>query len=251
MSDTALFSDANIDAIHVNAYAARLVQDGFSTVSSKIYDTNASFNQFEMLTNAQLDYYRISADPHGGGRYRAFSRYRLTPGSTTPVLDDTNDYVQSPEYNYDDGGLVRKFAPLSQDFRNNSLIQHLIQKDLEIARATDLVDWSSNVIIGLHQIRYHAKPDAPSISSPIWLHRDDEPVVFIHLFNLSASALGGDNLISTGNRSISRVIRLTSPLESVVLGKKVLHAVTPVGTNSSTGAYRDILLITFSNEESK
>ncbi|PHV11199.1 2OG-Fe dioxygenase family protein [Chitinimonas sp. BJB300] len=249
MSDTALFSKENIGAPDINLYADALMRDGYSTVSAQIYNVNVNFNQFEKLTNAQLDYYRLSADPHGGGRYRAFSRYRLTPGSTIPILDETNEYVQSPEYNYDDGGLVRRFAPLSLDFRNNPLIQHLISRDLEIARATQLVDWSQNVLIGLHQIRYHAKPDAPSISSPIWLHRDDEPVVFIHLFNLSASALGGDNLISTGNRNISRVIRLTSPLESVVLGKKVLHAVTPVGTNSSTGAYRDILLITFSNEE--
>ena len=146
------------------------------------------------------------------------------------------------------GGAVRRFAPLTAGFRNNPLTQHLLQRDYEIARSTALVDWTRPVIIGLHQVRYHAIPQAPAISSPVWLHRDDEPVVFVHLLNLSACILGGDNLISSGDRRIDRVIRLTQPLDTLVLGQKVLHAVTPIGTNINTGAFRDILLITFSNE---
>lgn len=200
------------------------------------------------MVAAQLDYYSLSPDPAGFGRFRSHSRYQLQPGDDAFTLETNNAYMQSSAYNCDDGDVVRHFAAVSPAFLNNPLLQHMLQCDLALTRKTELVDWSRPVTLGLHQVRYWAKPDEPSISSPIWLHRDDEPVVFIHLFNLSAGVLGGDNLISSGGRKVDRVLRLTNPLDTLVVGQKVLHAVTPIGTEAPNGAIRDILLVTFANE---
>ncbi len=235
---------ANLQTMQV---ADALLEDGFAVIEPTFYQSDR-FDNFKELIAAQLDYYSLKPDPLGGGRHRSYSRYILAPGSDTPVLSESNDYMQSPEYNYDDGGKVRQFAPLSNAFAQSPLLQHVLARDLAVARRTDLVDWSREVIVGLHQVRYLATPDAPAISSPLWLHRDDEPVVFVHLFNLNAAVLGGDNLISSGGRKIDRVIRLTRPLDTLLVGQKILHAVTPVGTSVTSGAFRDVLLVTFSNE---
>lgn len=88
----------------------------------------------------------------------------------------------------------------------------------------------------------------PSYGSPLWLHRDDENLVFIHLFNLSANANGGDNLIAYEPKKIDKLIRLINPLDTLLVTKKHLHSVTPIGSSDDVIAYRDILLITFDNE---
>ena len=85
-------------------------------------------------------------------------------------------------------------------------------------------------------------------SSPLWLHRDDEPLVFVHLFNVSDNALGGDNLIATDFKTITHLIRLGNPLETLLLTKKPYHAVTPLGSADKNCAFRDILLVTFMNK---
>ncbi|MCY8463517.1 2OG-Fe dioxygenase family protein [Bacillus atrophaeus] len=225
-------------------YASFLLENGYSYIPADFYQQKTENTAVREL---QTTYDALKADPKGGGRYRAHSRYILAPNSDTLELDPDNGYFQSKEYNYDDGGTVRQFEKISDEFLLHPVTQYMINTNVEIARQTDLVEWEKEVIVGLHQIRYHVTPDAPSYSSPIWLHRDDEPLVFVHLFKLSEDAIGGDNLIAPSVKQIDKVLRLTHPLETIALGQKVFHAVTPVGTANEDGAHRDILLVTFSN----
>ncbi|MDO3660858.1 2OG-Fe dioxygenase family protein [Bacillus sp. C28GYM-DRY-1] len=225
-------------------YASFLTKNGYSYIPADFYQQKTTDTAVHEL---QLTYDNLKADPKGGGRYRAHSRYIFAPHSNTLELDPDNGYFQSKEYNYDDGGIIRQFEKISDDFLQHPVTQQMIHSNVEMARQTDLVDWDKEVIVGLHQIRYHVTPDAPSYSSPIWLHRDDEPLVFVHLFKLSEDAIGGDNLIAPSVKQIDKVLRLTDPLETLALGQKVFHAVTPVGTANEDGAHRDILLVTFSN----
>ncbi|MBU2659474.1 2OG-Fe dioxygenase family protein [Bacillus cabrialesii] len=228
----------------ISNYASFLKENGYSYIPSDFYQQK---NTDAAVRELQLTYEDLKADPKGGGRYRAHSRYILAPQSDTLELDPDNGYFQSKEYNYDDGGIVREFDKISNEFLQHPVTQQMIHSNVEMARQTDFVDWEKEVIVGLHQIRYHVTPDAPSYSSPIWLHRDDEPLVFVHLFQLSEDAIGGDNLIAPSVKQIDKVLRLTDPLETLALGQKVFHAVTPVGTANIDGAHRDILLVTFSN----
>lgn len=235
-------SNANCKSI-----AQTMMNMGYVEIAAETY-ISPSPEELQNLIAAQLDFYGLSSDPHGGGRRRAYSQYQVAPDTCDIESCVTSGYVQSAEYNYDDGGIVRHFPALSSGFVDNPLIQSLLRKDLQIAQSTTLVDWAKVVKIGLHQVRYYASPEAPSYSSPIWLHRDDEPIVFVHLFNLSSTSVGGDNLISSGTKKIDRVIRLLEPMQTLGLSQKVLHAVTPVGSKTESGAFRDILLVTFTNE---
>ncbi|MDI6564408.1 MULTISPECIES: 2OG-Fe dioxygenase family protein [Bacillus] len=228
----------------ITKYASFLKENGYSYIPADFYRQKTTDAAVRKL---QLTYDALKADPKGGGRYRAHSRYILAPHSDTLELDPDNGYFQSKEYNYDDGGIVRQFEKISDEFLQHPVTRHMIHSNVEMARQTDFVDWEKEVIIGLHQVRYHVTPDAPSYSSPIWLHRDDEPLVFVHLFKLSEDAIGGDNLIAPSVKQIDKMMRLTAPLETLALGQKVFHAVTPVGTANADGAHRDILLVTFSN----
>ncbi|MEW9139402.1 2OG-Fe dioxygenase family protein [Bacillus wiedmannii] len=204
-----------------------------------------------LLTKAQLDYYSLQNDAYGECRARAYSRYIKYAGSSDYVLDTDNRYFQSEEYNYDDGGKIRNFNSITDEFLHNSLIEKIVRFDSEFASNTNILDTSKDLVIGLHQVRYKATRENPSFSSPIWLHKDDEPIVFLHLMNLSNTALGGDNLIANSPREINKLISLKDPLETLVFGQKVFHAVTPLGTECNTEALRDILLVTFSYKEPK
>ncbi|MEI4529084.1 2OG-Fe dioxygenase family protein [Priestia megaterium] len=225
-------------------YSEELENNGFLYINQTFYKGEIDLK--EDLAKAQESFETLEADPKGGGRYRAHSRYIAHPNSLELELDVTNDYFQSKEYNYDDGGIVRKFNPISNSFLDNKLISNLINKDLHIATSTNLVNWEDKVTIGLHQVRYKVEAGEASYSSPVWLHRDDEPLVFVHLFDLSENALGGDNLIASSVKQIDQVMRLGKPLETLALGQKVFHAVTPLGSSNTEVAYRDILLVTFS-----
>ncbi|WP_062197964.1 2OG-Fe dioxygenase family protein [Massilibacterium senegalense] len=221
--------------------------NGYLQIPNEVFLETEEDNQ--LLQKAQLDYNSLHNDAYGESRARAYSRYIKYANSTDCMLDLHNDYFQSKEYNYDDGGKIRSFNKISNVFLNNSLIKKIIKFDSDFAFQTNILDQNKDLIIGLHQVRYHVKRNRPSFSSPIWLHKDDEPIVFLHLMNLTNSAIGGDNLIANNPKEINRVISLKNPLETLVFSQKVFHAVTPVGTQSITGAFRDILLVTFSYKE--
>jgi len=110
------------------------------------------------------------------------------------------------------------------------------------------VDFNKKINIGIHQVRYFGSSSSPSYASPLWLHRDDENLVFIHLVNLSSNCIGGNNLISYEPNKIEEMVYLKHPLDTLLVTKDHLHAVTPIGSNDNKKAYRDILLITFDNE---
>ena len=78
-----------------------------------------------------------------------------------------------------------------------------------------MVDFNRPVRIGLHQVRYLPTNNSVSFSSPPWLHQDDEPIVFVHLLNLSYNTIGGDSIIAEKGQKFTQVIKLQSPLETL------------------------------------
>lgn len=221
-------------------------QDGYSVINFNYYcDTP----QKSIIDSALSTYETLSKDEFSSGnRYRAHSRYHWCTVNSVSVLDSSNDYFQSRSYNSVDGDKVRRFAMIPSLFLENSIVSNMLEKDIDIAKEINSVTFDSSLVIGLHQIRYKATNGTVAYSSPAWLHRDDEPIVFVHVFNFTQNLVGGDNVIAKTGSDISRAIRI-SPLQTLLLSKNVLHAVTPMSSLDEKEAVRDILLVTLHNKK--
>lgn len=215
---------------------------GFVTIKAEYF---LSENGIESLFEFQSSYNRLERDESHGNRYRRYSKFIYE--NNTILLTNEQNYMQSKEYNNEDGDKVRYFSPIEKNILNNPLFQTIINKDLEIAKQLDIVNFTTGVNIGVHQVRYCGSKSEPSYSSPLLFHKDDEEIVFIHLLNLTGNAIGGDSLIAYDLKKVSCILRLQNPLETLIVTKKMYHAVTPLGSNSESYAYRDILLVTFNN----
>ncbi|CAJ0952018.1 unnamed protein product, partial [Mesorhabditis belari] len=222
---------------------------GFAHIKPDFYYSTDDSESFSNIETLQDTYSSLSRDSDPGNRHRAYASFQWSPLNNELIKKDSTDYFQAKEYNYIDGGKIRTFDPICPRYLKNSLLKSVVEKDIDLAKETGIIDFSSSVEIGLHQIRYVANGTEPAFSSPLWLHRDDEPLVFVHLFSLSENAIGGDNLIAKDVKTITHLIRLQKPLETLVLTKKPYHAVTPLGS-SHGAAFRDILLVTFMNKKS-
>lgn len=179
-----------------------------------------------------------------GPRKRAYLKlvWSRKSGSISPAKNQS--YFQSAKTNFDEGGKVRNFSTMNSKILEFSLIKRLVQKNMDFVASYPLLKNEDNLVIGMHFIQYVAEKNGASYSSPVGLHLDDEPLVFVHLISLSNNAIGGDSLIATVNDKIIRhVIRLEKPMESLVLNHNCYHAVTPLGSKNDT-AIRNIILFT-------
>lgn len=219
----------------------QIKKKGFCRIPNIFYE----FDNSE-LSDFQESYFRLPKDQSHGERYRAYSKYKFKNEQLS--LEKVEFYAQSKEYNNEYGGKPRKFEPIENKILSGKMLESLINQNTSLAKKSKEVDFDEKVNIGVHQIRYCGSSDNPSYASPLWLHRDDENLVFIHLLNLSANASGGDNLIAYEPKKIAKLIRLIDPLDTLLVTKKHLHSVTPIGSRNEAIAYRDILLITFDNE---
>lgn len=184
---------------------------------------------------------RLSAD---GPRNRAYLKLIWSRDSNTIHLAKNQSYFQSAKTNKDDGGKVRNFVMMDPKILGFSVIKRLIRKNMDFVSSYPLLEDENNLVIGMHFIQYIVNKNGASYSSPVGLHLDDEPLVFVHLVSLSKNAIGGDNLIATlKDKTIKHVIRLEQPMESLILNNNCYHAVTPLGSKNDT-ALRNIILFT-------
>ncbi len=177
-------------------------------------------------------------------RKRAYLKIVWNACDKKIVIPTNQAYYQTATTKQVDGGQIRQFKTLNKYVLDIPIIKSILYKNLELIRACQPFCDLTRITIGMHFIRYKANESMASYSSPDWLHKDDEPLVFVHLVNLSKSALGGDNLIAdTHSKKIKRVIRLENDMETIVINKNVYHAVTPLGSKKGI-AVRDVMLFT-------
>lgn len=241
-------SQVTAKSIKAKKVSEKLSRSGYAHIKRKFYLKKLDKKQLKIVQNT---YKNLENDTYSdGNRQRAYTKLVWDVENNKAIKAENNNYSQSEDYNPKDGGKVRKFKDISLDYLNNPVVGKLVINNIEIAKNTDLVKFDPTLEIGLHQIRYRAKPNSPAYSSPMWLHKDDEPLVFVHLFNLSKNTLGGDNIIAYKNKPLN-VLRLAKPMETLVVNQAVYHAVTPMGTSNKKSSYRDILLVTFFNNKNK
>lgn len=177
-------------------------------------------------------------------RKRAYLKIEWNVYEKKIFIPENQAYYQTAASNQVDGGYVRQFKTLNKEVLTIPIIKSILSKNLALIKSYQPLCNLENLTIGMHFIRYRANENMASYSSPDWLHKDDEPLVFVHLINLSKSALGGDNLIAdSDSKKIKRVIRLENDMETIVINKNVYHAVTPLGSKKGI-AVRDVMLFT-------
>jgi hypothetical protein len=224
----------------LRSYARRANDDGYVTIDGTKYVRDCDIPALKSL---QESYFRLPADADGGQRYRAYRPFELSANGLRE--SEMQGYLQSPTYNYTEGGKVRTFEPIEPGIRQSDFLRRIIEVDAAFVRETGIVSFGGVVNIGVHQVRYQPVAGLPSFSSPPWLHKDDEPAVFVHLLNLTANLTGGDSVLAAGKGNFQRVLKLLHPFDTLFLTQKIFHAVTPVGIEAGAVGFRDILIVTF------
>lgn len=137
-----------------------------------------------------------------------------------------------------------QFAVMDKKVIDLSIMQNVINTNLKIIQDFAPLKNHQELVLGLHFIQYKIEKFGASYSSPDFLHIDDEPLVFVHLLNLTENAWGGDNLIADlKTKEVTNVVRLEKPFETMILTQDYYHAVTALGAREGE-AKREILLFT-------
>lgn len=225
----------NLDNLHIdNVFKNPYISDKYKEICSKSYP------------NLKIDPYCEK-----GIRSRAYQRFLYSTSNKEIEISDDSSYQQTYDANDLDGGKIREFEKIPTELINSNFAYDVIKNNINyIENNYPNILKNKTLYIGFHTIRYKATYEKPSFSSPIWLHKDDEDLVFLHFISKSDNLVGGDSIIATNKNSIDRVISLNKFMETIVLTRDFLHAVTPIGvSNKDENSYRDILLVTIENIE--
>ncbi|WP_340617313.1 3(1)-hydroxy-L-isoleucine 4-dioxygenase HilB [Xenorhabdus entomophaga] len=230
-------------------YINHLSSEGYSYIPGEYYTNLNEINTYvknDYLQELRNGYNNLTLDPYSlGNRLRGYSQCKRLEDETL-IFGHFTPYKQTKKYNPDTGDIVRNYPLLPKSITENIILQFLLKDDIRFIEKYGKIGKLNNLTIGIHLFRYQAKFDSPAYSSPVWLHKDDEDVVFVHLINSSSNMLGGDNLIASTPKKIERVLRLQNPFDTLVVNHDKYHAVTPVGCSiNGEIATRDIILVTF------
>jgi len=157
-------------------------------------------------------------------------------------------YQQTRRYNPITGGVVRDYQTISKVILDSPLFNQIVAEDIAVVRQLEDMPPLEELMIGVHLFRYSAGHQ-PAFSSPSWLHKDDEDVVFLHLVDVSPDLIGGESVIASQPKNIDRVLRLQKLFDTLVVNHNCYHAVTPMSIPDhypeDALRHRDIILVTF------
>jgi hypothetical protein len=219
---------------------------GYLFINAKQYVNDLGVQCLQTLH--ELYETQLQAD---GPRKRAYLKLEWDRQSNQVMIAENQNYFQTAGSNNEDGGKVRQFLQMPIEVLELPLIQKMLRHNLNIVRDYQHLSHYNRLVLGLHFIQYIANEGEASYSSPVGLHLDDEPLVFVHLLELSEQALGGDNLIAQlSNQEIKKVIRLERPMDTLLVNRNCYHAVTPLGSRRGVSK-RNIILFTIEPEHTQ
>lgn len=233
----------NIETIEPQKSRKRIeihMVNGFELIEGARYApevSDAEYQDFFRFYNSQ-----VMPDPYSKVRDRAMIRLIYDAVHGEFEVNPNQYYFQTYGANNSDGGTVRVFPPVDPVVLSKAAFCKVLAHD-----KIYLNDYASRcgierLNISVHFIRYKAEKGEASYSSPVWLHLDDEPLVFIHLVRLTPNALGADSVISGMDNYPSHVYRLQKPFDTLIVDRAKKHAVTPLGSVDGM-AYRDVMLV--------
>jgi hypothetical protein len=221
------------------------IVEGFKFIPGSFYTENLDRSSYD----AFKEFYarQVMQDPYSPVRDRAMIKLIYNRSTSELSVNPIQSYFQSYGANDTDGGRTRIFPLIKDEILSNDIFKNIFLKDsVYINTYCDKVG-ANTVNLSIHFIRYKAERGGASYSSPVWLHLDDEPLVFIHLIELTTNAIGADSVISEMDSKPTHVLRLTSILDTLIVDRMKKHAVTPLGSTQGT-AYRDVMLVNLEAE---
>lgn len=185
---------------------------------------------------------QVRPDPYSQVRDRGMIKIKYSNHDKRLWKNENQNYFQSYDVNDSDGGKVRQFPEISDELLKNEVFLEIFRKNYPYLEKYCAMADVETINISVHFIRYKVEKGGASYGSPVWLHVDNEPLVFIHLINLTPNAIGGDNIISEMDSKPTNVLRLQNALDTLIVDPTKKHAVTPLGSHDGM-AHRDVLLI--------
>lgn len=183
-----------------------------------------------------------------GGRYR-FRRYSVFHWSNqikSITLKPHEPHYQSIVYNHLNGGVPRYYEPFEYNVINSLLLNNIILFALNVINKLESdSDWH----IEAHQFRIIAS-DSISKPTPEGVHCDGRDYIIMMLID-KCNVFGGVSTIYDNSRNILKEINLKNSGETLMLcDNSTMHGVTPIKAyNNMEDGYRDMLVITFINQE--
>ncbi len=184
----------------------------------------------------------------GANRYRQLTRYVLLPfaGLLVPRPNRAQIYRQALGFNEEAMGIDREFEAAPDAICEAEFVRALIMHDFANSPLDENM-MSGPIEVGVHFIRMRATSDRPGVAVPNRLHKDGEPVTWIHLMN-RRGVVGGENVITDNSQAqVLCETTLNAPLDSIgIVDDLVWHMVKPVRVaETETVGVRDVILIDF------
>lgn len=194
----------------------------------------------------------LSRDQHMGDggtyRFRAYSRFTIQTNSEKSIalnVASGNSIYQTTEDNPVNGGVLRTFAPLSDEVAEGPLLRRMILEDFANAAACDPSLWEGETVVGVHQVRIVARGAQPGLPTPEGIHRDSERFTFQH-FMARANIEGGEFRAYDSAKTLSFAWLQSDPLDTVMFEGATWHSATPIAPAATeVEGYRDIFLVDF------
>lgn len=228
--------------------AQLLARKNFLLVPSQAYASPSALASDVERLRASWD--RLAPDTNSvGRRLRRFqgSIWMRRYAGVYPVAN--KGYVQEKSYNALDGGRLRFFADMEPETVVNPAFRAIVRWHVALVAKSGIFPANQPVVVNFHQVRHQPTEAEAAFSSPAGDHRDPEEIVSLVGVGRSKNLIGGFNLLATDPdrpNDMNLVFRLNAPLDSYVITKKMLHAVTLMLAQPGTGeAYRDSLIISF------
>lgn len=180
---------------------------------------------YEQLRAAYADLPVDEYLPNGGKyRFRRFGRYHYQrDGDHLQRLPHT-DYFQDQAINSVTGGIVRKFAPLTDALFENRFLQAMIRFNLAHFPDESISNWE----IDVHLIRVIASATFSGEPTPEGVHQDGAEWVTVHLMELENANGGEVTIYDLAKMPIER-FRLTQVMDSYLLrDPAVWHSANPI-----------------------
>ncbi|GAD89974.1 hypothetical protein VHA01S_030_00490 [Vibrio halioticoli NBRC 102217] len=229
----------------------KLTQDYFTFIQgADIQDmldcTELDIKEFSDQWNSlELDQYM----GHGGRyRYRRYGQFNKMAMDPDLTLLPHAPYVQSKEVNYLNGGVKRKFEPLTTEFSQSPVLIQVLSLMSELYDKADgkANDWN----IHLHPYRIVATAEQMGKPSPEGLHRDGVTFIasmMINRHNIS----GGVTTLTDSYRQPKATVELTNPFDIIIADDaRTLHDVSPIeASGNDAPGTRDVLVIAFTKLE--
>ena len=199
------------------------------------------YNAWKQLQAAYADLPPDDYLPSGGSyRFRRYDRFAFDPHTGQLERLPHQDYFQDTDINQVTGGIVRKFAPLTDDIASNAFLHELIRFDFMQFPLNDKRrngPWNVDV----HLVRVIAREGEIGQPTPEGIHRDGAAFVTVHLAELS-SVTGGVVSVYDDNREQLAQFKLENVLDAYLFRDEVLwHGVTPIRATGPEHGIRSIL----------